>query len=69
MNFLAGGMTHGQALALVLLCVFTFIFIAIDISLVLYLRRRNKQLAKNSEPNIDMENSEAGGTDTSVNNL
>ena len=49
MIFLAGGIAHGQAVALVLLCIFLIIFIVVDVYLVLFLHRRNKKLAQNTE--------------------
>ena len=49
MGLLAGGITHGQAVALVLLCIFLIVFIVADIYLVLFLRRGNKKLAKDAD--------------------
>ena len=71
MSLLAGGMTHGQAVALVLLCVFLAVFIVLDVCLVLFLRRRNKKLAKNAEISNESEgNGDGTSTDTneSINN-
>ena len=51
MELLAGGITHGQAVALVILCIFLVFFIIGDIYLVLFLHRRNKKLAQNKEIN------------------
>ena len=49
MSILAGGITHGQAVALVLLCIFLIIFIVVDVYLVLFLHRRNKKLANDTD--------------------
>ena len=66
MSLLAGGMTHGQAVALVLLCVFLIVFFIVDIYLVLFLRRKNKKLANSNDLiSGDKENEER--TSTTVN--
>ena len=64
MGLLAGGITHGQAVALVLLCIFLIIFIVADVYLVLFLRRRNKKLAQNAEKDKD---DSVDGTSTTIN--
>lgn len=60
MGLLAGGTTHGQAVALVLLCIFLVVFIVADVYLVLFLRRGNKKLAKNADLNSDSESKDDG---------
>ena len=65
MNLLAGGITHGQAVALALLCIFLIIFIVADVYLVLFLRRRNKKLAKNTD--LVSVSEKDDGTSTEVN--
>ena len=49
MTVLAGGITHGQAVAIALLFIFLIVFLIVDIYLVLFLRSKNKKLAKNRE--------------------
>ena len=49
MELLAGGITHGQAVALLFLCIFLIVFIIWNIYLVLFLHRRNKKLAQSKE--------------------
>ena len=56
MSLLAGGMTHGQAVALILLFIFLVIFIVVDVYLVLFLHRRNKKLAKNADTHNSKNN-------------
>ena len=56
MSLLAGGITHGQAIALVCLCIFSIIFIIVDVYFVLYLHRRNKKLARDKRLNDDEDN-------------
>ena len=66
MSLLAGGMTHGQAVALLLLCIFLIVFIIVDVYLVLFLRRKNKKLA-NGTNNLTAESEDKGtGTTTDV---
>ena len=60
MGLLAGGITHGQAVALVLLCIFLIVFIVADVYLVLFLRRGNKKLAKNADKTYDSETKDEG---------
>lgn len=64
MNLLAGGIAHGQAVALVLLCIFLIIFIVVDVYLVLFLHRRNKKLAQNTEKD---EGVSSDGTSSTMN--
>ena len=64
MGLLAGGITHGQAVALVLLCIFLIVFIIADVYLVLFLRRGNKKLAKNADITTDSESKDEGTSST-----
>ena len=66
MSLLAGGITHGQAVALILLCVFLIIFVVLDVCLLLFLRRKNKKLANDADNSTDIEGDDEG-TNISLN--